>query len=201
MQSVAPAFEELTTSSTQTIGSIAALTPGTWDVDPAHSLVSFVARHAMVAKVRGRFDRFEGTITIAEDLPASSVWATVDLASIDTGDPTRDDHLRSADFFDVEEHPQMTFVSTGVRQEGDHYVVSGDLTVRGVTRPLDLDVEFNGVTRDPMGRTRAGFSATGQLNRKDFGLTWNMLLEAGGVLVSDTITLELEIAAVLRSEG
>jgi polyisoprenoid-binding protein YceI len=172
------------------------LARGTWTIDPAHTTVGFVARHLMITKVRGRFTGVSGAITIAEDPLQSSVEATIDLASVDTGDQQRDAHLRSADFFDVEHHPTMAFRSTGVKQDGRSFVVQGDLTIKGVTRPVELDVEFEGAGPDPWGGTRAAFSATTDVNRKDWGLEWNVTLETGGLLVSDKIRLELDIQAV-----
>ncbi len=171
---------------------------GTWEIDPSHSSVEFSVRHMMFSKVRGRFGSFRGTIVIGEDPRDSSVEAAVDVASVDTGDENRDAHLRSADFFDVERFPEMTFVSRAVRQEGERYVVAGDLTLHGVTRPVELDLELNGIGTDPYGRTRAGFTATTELSRKDFGLEWNVALETGGVLVGDKVQVALEIQAVRR---
>jgi polyisoprenoid-binding protein YceI len=172
------------------------LTPGTWAIDPSHSSVDFTARHLMVSKVRGRFERFEGIITIDEQLLASHVEATVDLASVDSRDPKRDEHLRSADFFDIESFPTLQFVSTGVRPDRDDYVLTGDLTVHGVTRPVELKLEFNGVSGDPWGGQRAGFTASTELSRKDFGLEWNVALETGGVLVGDKVKIDIEIEAI-----
>ncbi len=171
---------------------------GTWDIDPSHSSVEFSVRHMMFSKVKGRFGSFRGTIVIGDEPEESSVEATVDVASIDTGDENRDAHLRSAEFLDVENHPQMTFVSRAVRREGDHYVVAGDLMLRGVTRPVELELELNGIGSDPFGGTRAGFSATTELSRKEFGLEWNVALETGGVLVGDKVQVSLEIQASRR---
>lgn len=179
--------------STQTTTQIQA---GTWEIDPAHSSVEFSVRHLMVAKVKGRFTSFRGTLEIADDPLDSRVEATVDLASIDTHDEKRDAHLRSPDFFDVERYPEMTFVSRRVRDDGDHYVVEGDLSLHGVTRPVTLDLEPEGVGVDPWGNVRAGFSASTVINRKDFGLDWNVALETGGVLVGDKVNVSLEIEAV-----
>jgi polyisoprenoid-binding protein YceI len=175
---------------------LAALTPGTWTIDPSHSTVGFTARHLMVAKVHGRFGTFAGTIRIAEDRLASAVEATIEAASISTGDEQRDAHLRSADFLDVEQFPQLTFRSTSVRAEGDHYVVVGDLTIKDVTRQVELALELDGVQADPWGGTRAGFTAQTEINRKDFDLTWNVALETGGVLVGDKVKITLDIEAV-----
>lgn len=178
------------------MASIHDLTPGIWNIDPSHTTVSFTARHLMITKVRGRFGKVEGTITVPEDRLQSSVEATIDLSSIDTGDQARDEHLRSADFFDVENNPTMTFRSTEVREDGGDFELTGDLTVRGVTKPVTLELEFDGVSGDPWGGTRAGFTAKGEINRKDFGLEWNVALESGGVLVGDKIKIELDVEAV-----
>jgi polyisoprenoid-binding protein YceI len=182
-------------SSTQTVTAIQGLEPGTWEVDTAHSIVEFSARHLMVARVKGRFGSFKGSLHIAEDRLQSSVEASVDLASVDTGDEKRDAHLRSPDFFDVERYPEMTLVSTGIRPKDDHYVLSADVTVRGVTRPVDFELEFHGVTTDPWGGSRAGFTAVAEVNRKDWGLEWNVPLDGGGVLVSDKVKITLEVEA------
>lgn len=165
------------------------LTPGSWTIDPAHSEVAFVARHLMVAKVRGKFTAFTGTITVGDSFEDSTVQATVKLASVDTGAPDRDAHLRSADFFDVENTPDMTFASTKV-SEGS---LDGDLTIKGVTRPVTLDLTFNGVVTDPYGNTKAGFEAETEISRKEWGLTWNAALEGGGVVVSDTIKVTVDV--------
>ncbi|MDP9071147.1 MAG: YceI family protein [Actinomycetota bacterium] len=171
------------------------LEAGTWEIDPSHSSVEFSVRHMMFSKVKGRFGAFRGTIVVGEDPADSSVEATVEVASIDTGDEQRDAHLRGADFFDVERYPEMTFVSRSVRQDGDRYVVAGDLTLHGVTRPVELNLELNGIGTDPYGRTKAGFSATTELSRKEFGLEWNVALDTGGVLVGDKVQVSLEIQA------
>ncbi|MDX6235149.1 MAG: hypothetical protein QOH68_4316 [Nocardioidaceae bacterium] len=175
-------------------------TTGTYAIDPSHAHVGFKARHLVVAKVRGSFNDVSGTVEIAEDPLQSSVQVEVQLASIDTRDETRDGHLRSADFFDVENHPTMTFRSTGLRADGgDRYELDGELTVRGITRPLTLHVTFDGTAQDPWGGERAVFSATGKVNREDFGLTWNQALETGGVLVGKDIEIEIEAEAVRQS--
>jgi polyisoprenoid-binding protein YceI len=171
---------------------------GTWDIDPVHSEVSFSVRHMMVSKVRGRFGSFQGQITTGADHLASSVNATIDLASVDTNDETRDNHLRSPDFLDVENHKTMSFTSTSVQPRGDGYVVEGELSLHGVTRPITLDLEPNGFGPDPFGGTRSGFSAKAEISRKDFGITFDMPLEGGGVVVGDKITITLEIEAVLQ---
>ena len=177
---------------------------GTWTIDPAHSDVSFTVRHMMVSKVRGHFRAFSGEIVVpeavvSEDQPQASVTATIDLASIDTNNPQRDEHLRSADFLDVRRYPTMTYRSTGVSRDGEDLVVDGELTLHGMTRPVRLEVEFNGVTTDPYGGRRAGFSATAQINRRDFGIDMTMPMDGGGVVVGDKITIQLEIEAVLAS--
>lgn len=174
----------------------AGLVAGTYTIDASHSQASFWVRHAGIAKVRGTVDITEGTITVAEDLTASSVRVTLDPATIDTKDAGRDGHLKSADFFDVENFPQWSFASTSIEADGEEYVVTGDLTIHGVTRPVALRTEFNGTATDPFGNARAGFSATTTISRKDFGLTWNAALETGGVLVGDKVTIELEVSAI-----
>jgi polyisoprenoid-binding protein YceI len=178
------------------MSSILDLTPGTWNVDPSHSTVGFVARHLMITKVRGRFTSFSGVITVPENRLDASVTATIDLAAVTTGDDGRDAHLRSADFFDVEQFPTMSFASIGVKQDGDDFVLLGDLTIKGVTRHVEMELEFDGVNTDPWGNTKAAFSAKTEINRKDWGLEWNVALETGGVLVSEKVKIELEIQAV-----
>ena len=170
---------------------------GTWVIDPAHTQIGFVARHAMITKVRGTFDTFEGSLTLDPAAPANSrVTFSADLASVNTGVADRDGHLRSADFFDVENNKQMTFTSTAIDVAGDSATMSGDLTIKGVTVPVSIAVELGGVTKDPFGNTRAGFEGTTTISRKDFGLTWNAPLEMGGWLVSDDIKIVLDIAAI-----
>ena len=169
--------------------------PGAWELDAAHSSIEFVARHLMVTKVRGGFGSLPGTINIAENPTDSKVSIEVDMASVVTGSADRDGHLKSADFFDVDNHPKMTFESTRVIEKGDGSQMVGALTVRGVTKPLTLDVEYLGVMTDPWGNAKAAFTAHGELNREDWGLTWNAALESGGVLVSKTAKLEIEVQA------
>jgi polyisoprenoid-binding protein YceI len=178
------------------MSSISDLTPGTWNVDPSHTVIGFTARHLMISKVRGRFTSFTGSVTIAEDPLQSTVEATVDLGSVTTGDEARDGHLKSGDFFDVENHPTMTFRSTGIKADGDDFLLTGDLTVAGKTRSVDFELEFDGVTQDPWGGTRAGFSAETEISRKDWELTWNVALETGGVLVGDKVKIELDVELV-----
>jgi polyisoprenoid-binding protein YceI len=186
-------------TTTQAAVTIPGYLAGTWDIDPAHSEVGFSVRHMMVSKVRGRFTKFSGEIVTAEDTQRSRATAEIDMSSIDTGAEQRDAHLRSADFFSTEEHPVMTYRSTGLRQSGDGFVVDGELTLRGVTKQVPLRVELNGFGPDAFGGTRAGFSATGEINRHDFGVSWSAPLETGGVVVGDKVQLQLEIEAVLRS--
>ena len=173
------------------------LSTGTWTVDPSHSAVNFVARHLMVSKVRGHFGTFNGTVTVADDPLQSTLDATVEVGSLTTGDVRRDEHLRSNDFFDAERYPTMHLVSTNIEARGDNeFLLHTNLTIRGITKPVDFKLEFDGVSRDPWGGTRAGFTARADVNRKDWGLEWNMALETGGVLVSDKVTIELEVEAV-----
>jgi len=172
---------------------------GVWNIDPVHSEVSFSVRHMMVSKVRGRFGTFEGQIVTAADPLQSSVTATIDLSSIDTNDANRDGHLRSADFFDVETHPKMTFKSTSVAAGGDGFVVRGDLTLHGVTKEVTLNVEANGFGPDAFGGVRAGFTATTEISRKDFGVEFNMVLPDGvGVVIGDKVQITIEAEAVLQ---
>ena len=173
---------------------------GTWTVDPVHSEVSFVVRHMMVSKVRGRFDKFSATVTTAEDPLKSSVTASVDLSSVNTGAPDRDNHIRSADFFHVEQHPTMTFQSTGVRAHGDHFLLDGDLSIRGTTKPVTLKLEVNGFGPDAYGGTRAGFSATTEINRSDWGVSYNGPIPGGGVAVSEKVQISVDIEAVLQKD-
>lgn len=175
---------------------IADLTPGVWNVDPVHSSIGFVARHLMISKVRGTFGTFTGSITIAEDPLQSKVEATAEVGSITTGDDGRDTHLKSADFFDVEKYPTMSLVSTGIEPSGSDYTLHANLTIKGVTKPVDFDLEFDGVSKDPWGGTRAGFAAETEVNRKEWGLEWNVALETGGVMLGEKVKIQLEIQAV-----
>jgi polyisoprenoid-binding protein YceI len=184
--------------STAATTSIPGYLAGTWDIDPVHSDVSFTVRHMMVSKVRGRFATFSGEIVTGEDVTDSSVTASIDPASVDTGNAQRDRDLRSAHFFDVENHTLWTFRSTGVRVDGDRLVVDGDLTIKGVTRAVPLSVEMNGVGPDGSGGTRAGFSASTTIDRNDFGVNITLPLDGGGVVVGDNVQITLEIEAALR---
>ena len=183
--------------STATTPALAELT-GIYTLDPAHTRIGFVARHAMVTKVRGAFNEFEGTATIDGTNPAvSGVQVTINAASIDTRNAQRDEHLRGNDFLAMAEYPQITFTSTGVKQSGDDtFEVTGDLTIKGVTNEITVPFEFEGAATDPFGNERVGFEGSVTINRKDYGITWNAALETGGVLVSDKVTLEFEISAI-----
>ena len=172
------------------------LSTGTWNIDPAHSSVEFVIRHLGLSKVRGRFNSFSGSVRVGSPQIASSVEVTVDLGSVDTNNVDRDNHLRSTDIFNIDAHPQMTFRSTEVAPAGDDYVLTGELTIAGTTRVVEFALEFGGVAVDAFGVTRAGFSAVGEISRKDFGVEFNIPLEAGGVLLGDKIRIELEIQAI-----
>ncbi|WP_406829546.1 YceI family protein [Pedococcus sp. KACC 23699] len=174
------------------MASIKDLSAGTWNVDASHSELGFTARHLMVTKVRGKFNEFEATANVADDVAASTINATVQLASVDTGSADRDAHIKGEDFFDVEKNPTMTFTSTQVTDD----TLKGDLTIKGVTKPVEFDLEFNGLATDPWGNQKAGFEATTEINRKDFGLEWNVALEGGGVLVSEKIKINLDIQLV-----
>jgi polyisoprenoid-binding protein YceI len=187
----------MTASTTAT--SIPGYVAGTWDIDPVHSEVGFSVRHMMVSKVRGRFTTFSGQIVTGQDPLASSVTAEIDLASITTGNDQRDDHIRSADFFEVETYPTMTYRSTGVRADGGDFILDGELTLKDVTKSVPLTLELNGFGPDPYGGTRAGFTATGEINRKDFNVNFSAPMQNGGAVVSDKVTLHLEIEAVLQA--
>ncbi|MGH8987577.1 MAG: YceI family protein [Acidimicrobiales bacterium] len=171
---------------------------GTWSIDPVHSDVSFSVRHMMVSKVRGRFESFSGRIETGEDPLDSTVTAVVDAASLSTNNADRDAHIRSADFLEVDTYPTLELRSTGLRAKGDdEYLLDGDLTVHGITRPVTFDVELNGFTKDPFGGYRIGFSASAEIRRADFGVSINLPMEGGGVVVGDRIQIGLEVEAVL----
>lgn len=172
---------------------------GIWSIDPVHSEVGFSVRHIMLSRVRGRFTRFSGQIVTGDDPLDSSVTANVEMTSVDTGNETRDNDLRSPDFFDVYRYPTMSFRSTGLRSEPDHYVLDGHLTLKAVTKPISMFLEVGGFGLDVEGRMRAGFTATGSLNRRDFGVDYDALLLTGGVVVADQIDIHLDIEAVLDS--
>ena len=173
---------------------------GDYTIDTTHSRLGFVARHAMVTKVRGSFADWEGTAHIDTANPAaSSVTLTIKAASVATGSPDRDGHLQSPDFFDVENFPEWTFASTAVSREGDEWTITGDLTIKGVSRPVTIEFEEGGSARDPFGNLRVGFEGDTTVNRKDWGLSWNAALETGGLLVSEKIKLEFDISAIRNS--
>jgi polyisoprenoid-binding protein YceI len=182
---------------TSTLTDFSTLT-GTYTIDPSHSRFGFVARHAMVTKVRGSFNEFEGTATIDGANPAnSSVRVAIKVDSIDTRNAQRDEHLRTNDFLDAATYPEITFVSTSISHDGgDDFQVTGDLTIRGTTKSITLPLEFQGAATDPFGNARIGFEGSVVINRKDWGVNWNAALEAGGVLVSEKVTLEFEISAI-----
>jgi polyisoprenoid-binding protein YceI len=171
---------------------------GTYTLDPAHTRIGFVARHAMVTKVRGAFNEFEGTATLnGADPASSSARVTISAASIDTRNAQRDEHLRSNDFLSMDEYPQITFASTAARQVDDAtFELTGDLTIKGVTNPITIPFSYEGAAKDPFGNLRVGFEGAVTINRKDYGITWNAALETGGVLVSDKVTLEFELSLV-----
>ena len=172
---------------------------GTWDIDASHSTVGFSVRHMMVSKVRGYFREFSGELVTAADPAQSSVTATIDMDSIDTRQEQRDAHIRSADFFDVGNHNEMTFRSTSVVTDGADWSIEGDLTIKGITKPVVLDLELNGFGPDAYGGTRAGFSGKTEISRKEYGVDIDMPMDGGGVVVGDKISVELEIEAVLRT--
>ncbi len=190
---------ETTKSPVRTVDGTDLPAVGTWSLDPTHTAVTFVARHMMVTKVRGSFGDVAGTIEVGETPEDTVVSVEVQLASVTTGAEDRDGHLRSADFFDVEQYPTMTFRSTGIVPDGDTWKLTGDLSLHGVTRPITLDAEYHGVVNDPWGNAKAQFSATGEIEREAYGLTWNVALESGGVLVSKKVKIEIEAQAALQA--
>ncbi len=188
----------MSTASTPTTTGLSGLTAGTWTIDPVHTEVAFSVRHMMVGKVRGRFNGVSGEI-VATDDGSATVNVSVDVASVDTQNPQRDEHIRSGDFFDAATYPQATFRSTGLRAHGGETYVDGELTLHGVTRPVTIEVEKGGVTRDPYGNLRAGFSATLEIARNDYGITIQMPMDGGGVVVGEKVRLSLEVEAVLQA--
>jgi polyisoprenoid-binding protein YceI len=185
----------------QTERGIVRVPAGTWKVDPAHSSVGFEVKHMMIATVRGRFTEFDGTIEAHEDLRESRVYGTVQVASIDTGHPDRDAHLRGPDFFDADRHPQIRFESTRiVHADGAHYRVTGNLTIREVTREVAMDSTVQGAGTDPWGNERVGVACHGTINRTDFGLTWQQRLAAGGLLVGEEVTILIDVSAVREED-
>jgi polyisoprenoid-binding protein YceI len=188
---------DTSTATTRTVNGTELPLPGTYAIDASHTHVGFTVRHMMVSKVRGQFDKFDGTVVIAEDPTQSSVNVTVEVDSINTNDENRDGHLKSADFFNTEANKHLTFVSTAVRPDGSKWDVDGDATLNGVTKQITLVVDFEGALIDPYNNLRIGFSATGEINREDFGLSWNAALETGGVVVGKQVKLEIEAEAVI----
>jgi len=182
---------------------IPATATGSYAIDPTHSRIGFVARHAMVTKVRGSFNEFDGFGYFdAEDPARSHLELTIQATSIDTRNADRDGHLRSNDFFDMETYPEITFASTAIEQvDPESYRVTGDLTIKGVTKPITVDVEYTGTAVDPYGNWRIGLEGTTTINRKDWGVSWNAALEAGGVLVSEKVTLEFEVSAIRTADA
>ncbi|MGD0983362.1 MAG: YceI family protein [Acidimicrobiales bacterium] len=192
--------DTITTPNTRNVNSTTLPTTGTFVLDKSHTQIGFVARHLMVSKVRGRFTDYEGTIVVADDPSESSVEVVIQAASIDTNDASRDNHVRTNDFLAVEEFPTLAFRSTKVElSPRGAWKVNGDLTVRGVTRPIVLDVEFEGVIQDPWGNQRLGFTASGEIDRNDFGVSFNAALETGGFVVSPKVKLEIEAEAVRQA--
>ena len=171
---------------------------GTWTLDPAHSEVSFSVRHLAISKVRGTFEKFEVTVVTAEKPEDSTLTASIDVASVNTNQAQRDEHLRTSDFFAVDEFPTMDFVSTGLRHDGEDFYLDGDLTLRGVTKPISIKGEFGGIITDGYGQVKAGASGTVKLNRKDFGVNWNTVVEGGGVMLGDEVTVTIEGQVVLQ---
>lgn len=182
-------------------GAATASQAGTWQIDPAHSGVEFVVTHLMISKVRGRFGDVAGTVVTDGTVEGSKIDVEIAAASISTHDDKRDAHLRSADFFDVEKYPKIRFVSTAIKSRGDtEFRITGDVTIRDVTRPVQMDVTREGTGRDPWGNDRAGFSGTLRIDRRDFGLTWNQALEAGGVMVSNEVRLTVDVELTHKAE-
>ena len=180
-----------------TTATLNGLTTGTWAIDPTHTEVGFVARHLMVSKVRGSFADVTGTVEVGEELAQSVATVSIKTASVASGTADRDAHLRGEDFFDSETFPEMTFVSTGF----DGATLTGDLTIKGVTKPVVFELEFDGASTDPWGNLKSGFSAETEINRKDWGVSWNAALEAGGVLVGEKVTLEFEVSAIRNADA
>ena len=186
----------MSTTLTRTAAGTTVPEAGTYQIDPSHSSVSFEVRHLGLSKVRGGFDSFSGTVTIAEDPTASSVEVDLDAATFTTGSEDRDNHVKSGDFLDVETYPKLTYRSTAVRQAGDGWQVDGELTVKDVSRPVTLDVEFEGAGQDPWGNGRIAFAASAEIDRSEWGINWNQTLETGGVLVGKKVKIVIDVQAV-----
>lgn len=183
---------------TLTVSTFEGLLPGTWAIDPSHSEVGFTVRHLM-SKVRGRFHSFEGVLQVAENPLESTATATIDLSSVDTGNADRDNHLRSGDFFSVESSPTMRFVTTGIREQDGEIVATGDLTIKDVTRPVDLQVEYLGVGTDPWGGSRVGLEATTTISRKEWGITFNIPVQGDKLMIGDAVSIMLSVQAVRQA--
>lgn len=175
------------------------LMQGTWTLDGSHSEIGFTVRHAGISKVRGSFTNVDAQLEVGGDLATSRTVVKIHTDSFDSNDRNRDAHVKGPDFFDVEQYPEMTFVSTGAKGSGEDYLLTGALTIRGVTRAVEIETEFNGVAVDPFGATRAGFSGKTVISRKEFGLTYNAALEAGGVLIGDKVTINVDAAFIAPS--
>ncbi len=186
-------------SALRTVESVTIPAAGVWQIDPSHSDLRITARHLMVAKVRGTFQDFAGTIVVADNPLDSTVEFEAKASSITTGTADRDNHLRSPDFLDAEQYPLVTFVSTGLARRGDDWDLTGDLTIRGVTKPVVFDLTFEGATMDPHGNSKAAFTASGEIDRREWGLVWNVPLDGGGVLVSEKFKVEFDVEAGLQS--
>jgi polyisoprenoid-binding protein YceI len=172
----------------------------TWVIDPAHSEVHFKIKHLVISTVTGSFKKFEGTVeSEKEDFSDAVTRFSADTASVDTNNEQRDGHLKSDDFFNAEKYPKLTFVSTGIEKDGDNYILKGDLTIRDVTKPVELEVEYGGTTQDSYGQTKAGFDITGKINRQDYGLKWSAITEGGGIVASDTVKLVMSIQVVKQA--
>lgn len=187
------------TAATRIVDGITLPAVGAWEIDPGHTDVAFVGRHFMLTKVRGHFTGVTGAVTVAEEPGESTVEVAIDMTTVDSGNPTRDEHLRSAELFDVEKFPGATFRSTSIDWRGTGGTMTGDLTIRDITRTVTFEVTYEGYAKDPWGGHRVVLSARTKLNREDFGITWNMALETGGILVSKEIDLEIDLEAVLKS--
>jgi polyisoprenoid-binding protein YceI len=188
-----------TTTTTDVLPPVEGWQAGTWTIDAAHSEVSFTVRHMAVSKVRGRFGEVSGEIVTSDDLGESTVTAEIDVTSVTTFNEARDGHIRTGDFFEVETHPKATFRSTGIRHDGDDYVIDGELTLKGTTQPVTLVTEVSGLGPDAYGGTRVGFSAKGTINRRDYGLSFDARLDNGGLVVADKVELQLDVEAVLSA--
>ena len=186
---------------TRLVGGSELPVPGRWQIDPGHTELAFIGRHFMLTRVRGRFTGVTGLIQVAEEPGDSTAEITIDMASVDSGSQARDDHLRSADFFDAARHPTATFSGRAARWQGTRGLQTGELTIRGITRPVTLHAEYLGYVADPWGGHRAVFTASGTVNREDWGLTWNLPLDGGGLLVSSQIRIEIELEAVLQESS